>query len=142
VPPEEPWYRLHAVDSYRAIHEWIVQALGQMGLDAEIATECRAEGPGQCFIGHERFDVLWKGRKIAGAAQRRNRQGLLIQGSLQPPPMLEAQRVAWHAAMVARAPAGFFRSAAWRDSLPEPVVQEANRLAGEKYSRPEYNGRR
>ena len=40
--------------------------------------------PGQCFVGHEKFDLLWHGRKIAGAAQRRNKLGLLIQGSVQP----------------------------------------------------------
>ena len=32
---------------------------------------------------HEKFDVLWHGKKIAGAAQRRNKLGLLIQGSVQ-----------------------------------------------------------
>ena len=30
--------------------------------------------------------MLWQGRKIAGAAQRRTRHGLLVQGSVQPPP--------------------------------------------------------
>jgi hypothetical protein len=43
--------------------------------------------PGQCFVGHEKSDVLWHGKKIAGAAQRRNKLGLLIQGSVQPPPL-------------------------------------------------------
>ena len=36
--------------------------------------------PGQCFAGYQKFDVLWHGQKIAGAAQRRNKLGLLIQG--------------------------------------------------------------
>jgi lipoate-protein ligase A len=40
--------------------------------------------PGQCFTGHEKLDLLWHGKKIAGAAQRRNQLGLLIQGSVQP----------------------------------------------------------
>jgi len=35
--------------------------------------------PGQCFVGHEKYDLLWRGKKIAGAAQRRNKPGLLIQ---------------------------------------------------------------
>jgi hypothetical protein len=46
----------------------------------------KSEIPGACFAGHERFDLLWRGRKIAGAAQRRNQLGLLIQGSVQLPP--------------------------------------------------------
>lgn len=36
-----------------------------------------------CFANPVRADVLLKGRKIAGAAQRRTRQGLLHQGSIQ-----------------------------------------------------------
>jgi len=41
----------------------------------------------QCFTGHEKSDLLWHGLKIAGAAQRRNKLGLLIQGSVQPSPL-------------------------------------------------------
>ena len=36
-------------------------------------------------MGYEKFDLLWHGKKIAGAAQRRDKSGLLIQGSVQPP---------------------------------------------------------
>jgi lipoate-protein ligase A len=36
-----------------------------------------------CFMNPVRADVLIDGRKIAGAAQRRTRQGLLHQGSIQ-----------------------------------------------------------
>ena len=54
-------------------------------------------GPGQCFVGYEKSDLLWHGKKIAGAAQRRNKLGLLIQGSVQPP--LPLARAAWQQAM-------------------------------------------
>ena len=36
-----------------------------------------------CFANPVRADVLSNGRKIAGAAQRRTRRGLLQQGSIQ-----------------------------------------------------------
>jgi hypothetical protein len=39
------------------------------------------------FFRLRKSDVLWHGKKIAGAAQRRNKLGLLIQGSVQPPPI-------------------------------------------------------
>ena len=45
---------------------------------------CYIRFAGPCFAGYEKFDVLWHGKKIAGAAQRRNKLGLLIQGSVQP----------------------------------------------------------
>jgi hypothetical protein len=51
----------------------------------ELAPCCKKTLPGQCFVGHEKFDLLWHGKKIAGAAQRRSKLGLLIQGSVQPP---------------------------------------------------------
>ncbi len=77
---------LSATESYRRMHEWIRAAFAKIGVTAELAATCRNASPGQCFAGHEKFDVPWQGRKIAGAAQRRTRAGLLIQGSVQPPP--------------------------------------------------------
>jgi lipoate-protein ligase A len=68
------------------MHLWIRSALKWIGVESELATCCREELPGQCFAGYEKFDVLSNGRKIAGAAQRRNKHGLLIQGSIQPVP--------------------------------------------------------
>ena len=37
----------------------------------------------ECFANPVRADVMIDGRKIAGAAQRRTRRGLLQQGSIQ-----------------------------------------------------------
>jgi lipoate-protein ligase A len=84
-PPSDPWYKLKAVESYRRVHEWIQAALRRLGTATELASAGQEKMAGQCFIGAEQFDVLWKDKKIAGAAQRRTRNGLLIQGSIQPP---------------------------------------------------------
>ena len=83
-PPAHDWYSLSATDSYRRVHEWIRAAFARLDVATELALVCRKTLPGRCFQGHERFDLLYAGRKIAGAAQRRTRDGLLIQGSLQP----------------------------------------------------------
>src|ERR1043166_5075654 len=83
-PAGHDWHSLSAVESYRHVHEWIRAAFARLDLATELAPCCRKAEAGQCFAGHEKFDLLWRGRKIAGAAQRRNRLGLLIQGSVQP----------------------------------------------------------
>jgi len=86
-PPGHDWYSLTATDSYRRMHEWIQAAFARLNLATELAPGCRKTRPGQCFQGHEMFDLLWRGQKIAGAAQRRTRDGLLIQGSVQLSPL-------------------------------------------------------
>jgi lipoate-protein ligase A len=84
-PPSAAWYSLRAIQSYERVHAWVQAAFDRIKISTRLAPNARKEAPGQCFIGAEQFDVLWADRKIAGGAQRRNRQGLLIQGSIQPP---------------------------------------------------------
>src|SRR5580704_2288404 len=98
IPPNHPWYRLKAQESYRHAHEWIRDGFAELKIATALATAAQKEIPGQCFMGAEKFDVLWHGRKIAGAAQRRTRAGLLVQGSIQPPP-IALTRESWQAAM-------------------------------------------
>jgi lipoyl(octanoyl) transferase len=97
-PPNHFWYRYKAVESYRRAHEWIRDAFAKMNVATTLAEASQKEIPGQCFVGAEKDDVLWHGRKIAGAAQRRTRDGLLIQGSVQPPP-IGLERDKWETAM-------------------------------------------
>jgi lipoate-protein ligase A len=102
LPTRSSWYRLKAIESYRRVHEWIQGAFVRTGICTVLAPCCLKAGPGQCFVGHEQFDLLCQGRKIAGAAQRRTRVGLLIQGSVQPPAAEKAPtRKEWQEAMVA-----------------------------------------
>ena len=139
-PPGHDWYSLSATDSYRRVHEWIRAAFTQLDLATELAPVCRKILPGQCFQGHERFDLLWSGRKIAGAAQRRTRDGLLIQGSLQPQRLSRA-RADWEKAMcdVAHVEQG----ASWAGFEPDaPLAARARELAQSKYSQPSYNQKR
>lgn len=140
IPPDDPWNALTAVESYRRVHEWIRRALALMGVETELAPCCRQDAPGQCFAGAERFDVLWQGRKIAGAAQRRNRSGLLIQGSVQPPP-LRLCREDWEQAMTETATREW--SVAWSPLKPSEAFRETiRRLCEAKYSRDAFNRRR
>lgn len=137
-PENHAWYRLRAVESYRRVHEWIRDAFARLDLQTELALESLKTGPGQCFAGFERFDLLYHGRKIAGAAQRRTREGLLIQGSVQPPPG-SLSRTAWQRAMLDAAdPSATCK--AWE--VDEALARRALALAEEKYSQPSYNRRR
>jgi lipoyl(octanoyl) transferase len=139
IPTNDEWYALTATGSYRRVHEWVRDAFAKMSVSAELAPEARKAGPGECFAGHERFDVLWHGRKIAGAAQRRTRNGLLIQGSVQPPP-LGLPRADWERAMIA---AGSENKIEWTEFHPDAALREAvAHSVAEKFGQDSYNRKR
>lgn len=139
-PARHEWHDLAAEESYRRVHEWVRAAFTRLGVTTELAPCCRPTGPGQCFVGCEKSDVLWQGRKIAGAAQRRNRLGLLIQGSVQPPP-LGLAKIDWQQAMCDVASAGF--GVQWTELEPDLELRErAEALTEQKYSRASFNEKR
>ena len=106
----------------------------------ELAAACRKAEAGQCFSGWEKFDLVWKGQKVAGAAQRRKREGFLIQGSVQPPP-LSITRAGWEKAM--REKAETERNVEWVKFRPDQELnQKALDLAAKKYSTDAYNRKR
>ncbi|HVR34457.1 MAG TPA: hypothetical protein VMS21_01255 [Methylomirabilota bacterium] len=140
VPPNDPWYRMSAVDSYRRMHEWIHEAFKALSLPTDLSPCRQSDAPGQCFVGAERFDLLHEGRKLAGAAQRRNRLGLLIQGSIQPAPA-GIPRGDWEQAMCNVLERD--EAASWTPLTPAPSLrQRAHEFAERKYSRPAYNNKR
>jgi lipoate-protein ligase A len=87
-----------AVDSYRAVHAALAEALRACGQPAALKDRCEkpsaadddaagcsaASGPAICFTRPELYDVVHPdtGAKIAGAAQKRTKDGLLFQGSV------------------------------------------------------------
>jgi len=139
VPPSDDWYQLRAPESYRRMHEWILAAFGRLEIAAALAHSKQSDGPGQCFVGAEQFDVLARGRKIAGAAQRRNGNGLLIQGSIQPPPGLDRDK--FENSLCEAAVAQW--AVAWQPfSISDPLRRRAMELSAIKYSRDSYTRRR
>ena len=138
-PPGHEWHSLKAEESYRRIHDWLRLAFAELKVETELAPGCHKSLPGQCFIGHEKYDLLWHGKKIAGAAQRRNKLGLLIQGSVQPP--IPLRRGGWEEAMRGVAEKCF--STTWASLQPdEELRSHGEKLAKEKYSQPGYNQKR
>jgi lipoate-protein ligase A len=131
LPAIHDWYALRARQSYRRLHEWLQEAFGRLGLATELAATPLKDAGGRCFCGAERDDLLWQGDKIAGAAQRRSRHGLLIQGSVQPT-FQRVSRTDWEAAMCQVAAEWW--QVAWRD-LPqsEELLGRAIQLVNLKY---------
>jgi lipoyl(octanoyl) transferase len=87
IPRGHPLEELRATITYRAVHESIAEALKTLGVSAAIELDkdpIEEAATGVCFERAELYDVidLQSGRKIAGAAQKRNKHGLLLQGSV------------------------------------------------------------
>jgi lipoate-protein ligase A len=139
IPPTDPWYRLKASASYQHLHQWLQAAFAALGVVTELAPRRCQGAPGQCFLAAEQFDLLWDGQKIAGAAQRRTRSGLLIQGSVQPPPVAVA-KADWQVAMCDSA--HYQHGVVWAHfELGADLQQSAEQLAQEKYNQTAYNQR-
>ena len=90
IPATEPAFSESSRSIYEKIHGALRDALVSEGRDAVVAVVADrgssvsdANYNGHCFANPVRADVLSNGRKIAGAAQRRTRRGLLQQGSIQ-----------------------------------------------------------
>ncbi|WPJ95022.1 hypothetical protein SH580_16460 [Coraliomargarita algicola] len=82
-----PCAAIAASELYLKVHHAIQLALKEMDIESRLAPcprNCKSTDPvSQCFVTPAANDVLRPdGQKIAGAAMKRTRQGLLIQGSL------------------------------------------------------------
>src|SRR5947199_6349587 len=104
IPPSDRVFSESSMSIYEKIHRALCNAFAANGERVELAavagvvdagTAKLAKGTGvsepsytadrgySCFANPVRADVMLNGRKIAGAAQRRTRRGLLQQGSIQ-----------------------------------------------------------
>jgi lipoate-protein ligase A len=95
IPANDPAFDESSIAIYEKSHRALADALNGVGERAVVAG---GVDPGEivlskhaaisasgynCFENPVRADVMINGRKIAGAAQRRTRRGLLQQGSIQ-----------------------------------------------------------
>jgi lipoyl(octanoyl) transferase len=84
IPASEAVFGEQSTSIYQKIHHALCDVLVEAGHPALLGTETGVNDPGyNCFANPVRADVLINGRKVAGAAQRRTRRGLLQQGSIQ-----------------------------------------------------------
>jgi lipoyl(octanoyl) transferase len=110
---------------YRVVHETIGALLASNGEVPELALPQVGPGTGVCFESPAAFDLLARGRKIAGAALRRTRHGLLLQGSIQELPAVESLRPRLASAFAAEVIAA---------SITPSQLAAAESLAAEKYA--------
>jgi lipoyl(octanoyl) transferase len=87
IPRGHPLEEVPATSSYRAVHEAMAEALRTVGVPAGLKPAAQSDADpamGVCFERAEINDVVHArtGAKIAGAAQKRNKHGLLFQGSV------------------------------------------------------------
>ncbi len=145
IPRGHPLYDARATESYRVVHQALADALIEQAVPAELEkrtataeeTDAAVSAPagigsgappaaapaGVCFQRAEIYDVIHSGsrHKIAGAAQKRNKHGLLLQGSLWKPSC--AAPVDWdhfHESFTARL------AAALRATIEQPGWPEFN----------------
>ena len=85
IPASEAAFSELSMSIYKKIHHALCDALNVIGKRAELSGAATStEGLyNDCFANPVQADVLIDGRKVAGAAQRRTRGGLLQQGSVQ-----------------------------------------------------------
>lgn len=143
IPRGHPLEDLRATQSYRLVHEALAAALRAQHVPAATKPAAPApddSGAGICFQRAEIFDVVNRttGAKIAGAAQKRNKHGLLFQGSIWKP-ATGAPAVDWdafHDAFVAELATALGVDPG-RVPWPELNEDEVGGLA-EQYSSPEW----
>lgn len=85
IPAGHPLCELDRTESYHVFHRAIQRALGEFGVQASLSSSESAavdRATMQCFVTPTRYDVVGNGKKYAGAAQRRTRDGILHQGSI------------------------------------------------------------
>lgn len=96
LPSMSQLCRASARDLYSTLHSAIKNAFVRIGQPAELAScaECNAGGnaaPVTCFPNPQGLDVILpNGQKVAGAAMRRKKDAILVQGSIHVPPHLSA----------------------------------------------------
>ena len=132
IPGRDSAFAESSMSIYEKIHRALCNAIVATGQHAVVAAVAD-RGPGvrdasysgHCFANPVRADVLLDGRKIAGAAQRKTRAGLLQQGSIQRVDL--APDFEFH---FARA----LCNAVDSKDLSENILERANEIADQKYS--------
>lgn len=129
IPKTEPVANWRGNASYRAIHGALAAALRAEGIGCRLSSDASVAGESLCFanpVDHDLVDAM--GNKLAGAGQRRSREGLLHQGSVAIPSReADSNRRAFN---LAAHLAGRVRPVEMH-----PDAQTIQRLVGERYAR-------
>jgi lipoate-protein ligase A len=133
IPARHSFFARSSLEIYSELHDAIRQALTANGVEATLASAVAPKISENCFANAVRADVLSGGQKIAGAAHRRSRAGLLHQGSIQLPGL-----PAKFMEDFARALCDRFE----RKTVSPELIARANAIAQAKYATDEWLMRR
>lgn len=127
VPRDAAFFQQTPLESYQMIHEAVADWLRASGILAHVAPTSAEERSGACFAAHVRYDIVSGSTKLAGAAQRRTRWGLLHQGSILLPVVTTNRELA-----------GAFAQNIERATLTADIIQSAQQIAEQKYATVEW----
>jgi lipoate-protein ligase A len=133
IPASHPSFARSSLEIYAALHDALRRALDTNGVQASLANSAATKVSENCFANAVRADVMSAGQKIAGAAHRRSRAGLLHQGSIQHPNLPDRFRSDFAAAL---------SESHETRSLSEDMLERAAGIAAKKYSTTEWLMRR
>lgn len=133
IPASHPFFARSSLAIYSDLHNAIRKALNENGIAATLANAVSPKVSEECFANAVRADVVSQGQKIAGAAHRRSRAGLLHQGSIQKAKLPDGFRND-----LARAVCDRFECRA----LSKEVIDRATTIAEAKYGTREWLMRR
>ena len=149
LPRGHEIYDARATQAYHDVHACMVEALTALGQKIELKATCEKEAacegepvsamPTICFVRAELYDVLNSatGEKVAGAAMKRNKHGLLFQGSIEKSRLGVVDWDEFQARFTAFL-ARLLRTEAVETPWPELNEDEVSGLI-EQYSAPEWN---
>jgi lipoate-protein ligase A len=133
VPSAHSFFAQSSPEIYATVHEAIRVALRKNQIEARLAEQATPKMSDACFANAVRADVLSGDQKIAGAAHRRSRAGLLHQGSIQRSDLPERFREDFARLLCQR-----FE----RKTLGAETLDRAAQIAASKYGTSEWLMRR
>ena len=117
---------------YRFIHSALAELLRGCGHPVEVLGYPDSPRSNDCFERAVAYDLKVRGEKIAGAALRRNKKGILLQGSIQRIELPDDFTVMFANALCAQTE---------KFALSGPILETAALIAKAKYSAAEWTQR-
>lgn len=132
LPSGHKRFSLNTLENYQFVNRAVLEAVGELfGLKGDLAGEEAGGGGDFCMAKPTVYDVMHQGMKIAGAAQRKKKQGYLHQGtiSLAAPDMGLLQELLLDQGQVAEAMKMYTFAPVKQQELAKTRKEMQNRLA-------------
>ena len=143
VPGSHKIYKLDRTESYHIFHRAILKALKYFKKTGDLAPDLKSTENRQtvkCFTSPTKYDIIVGTKKIAGAAQRRTKSGILHQGSILKE-VADGNVEALQESMIYALQREF--NIEFDPFVPDELfIEETEKLAEEKYHSASWNKKR